>query len=72
MHLSANGSLAGEALDLDLCEAHNTSFGGVNSEVAAHESARTCEFSLTNLTNEDFAFVHFLATKTLHTKALAG
>jgi len=69
--LGATGGLAGEALGLDLLEADGASNSGVDSEVAAHVGAWTSLLGLANLTDEYFAGVDFLATKTLHTEALA-
>jgi hypothetical protein len=70
--LRAWAGLAAEALDAYFAEADNASFGSVNREIAANKGAVACELGLANLTNNNLAGIYFLATKTLHTQALAG
>lgn len=64
--------LTGKLALLDLLEAYDAVFCGVNGEVAADEGAGAGDFSTAGLANEDFAGVNFLATKALYAEASAG
>jgi hypothetical protein len=70
--LRAWHGFAAEALNAYFAKANHAVFGGMNSEVAAYKCAITGKFGLADLPNDNFTSVDFLATKTLHTQALAG
>ena len=68
---TANG-LAREVALLGLHEDDLAVDGCVDSEVAAHESARASELGCTGLADENFASLDGLATKALDAEALAS
>ena len=63
---------AGEVSLLGLHENNTTINGCMDGVIAAHESARTGNLGCTSLTDENFASLYELATKTLDAKSLAG
>lgn len=69
---SAWNILAREVALLSLNEDYLAIDGGMDSKIAAHEGARTCELSCASLANENFTGLYLLATKTLDAKSLAG
>ena len=69
---SAADILAGEVILLGLNEDDLTINGGMDGEVAAHESARTSDLCSASLTDENFAGLNSLATKALDAEALAS
>ena len=64
--------LAGKMAFLGLNEDNFAINSGMNSEVAAHESARASELGCTGLADENFASLDGLATKALDAEALAS
>ena len=64
--------LAGEMAFLGLYEDDFAINSGMNSEVAAHESARAGKLRSAGLTDEDLASLDLLTTETLDAKSLAG
>ena len=68
----AANALAGEVALLGLHEDDLTIDGGMNREVAAHESARASELRSAGLADENFASFDSLATKALDAEALAS
>ncbi len=69
---SAWHALAGEVILLGLYEDYLTIDSGMDSEVAAHESARAGNFSSAGLANENFTSLYLLTAETLDAKSLAG
>ena len=69
---SARHALAGKMAFLGLNEDDLTINSGMNSEVAAHESARAGNLRSASLTDENFASLDLLTTETLDAKSLAG
>ncbi len=65
-------ALAREVILLGLHEDDLAIDGGVDREVAAHESARAGNLGCAGLANENFAGFDSLATKAFDTKALAS
>lgn len=65
-------ALAGEMVLFSLDEDYFAINRSMNSEVAAHESARAGKLSSAGLANENFASLHLLTTETLDAKSLAG
>ena len=57
---------------LRLHESDNAIFRGMDRKIAAHVSTWASNLSATGLAHENFAVANSLATKTLHTEALAG
>lgn len=70
--MGATFGLAGETASLDLLEADDAVFGGVDSEVAAHEGAVASDLGATGLAHEHFSGADFLATKAFHAEARTG
>ena len=68
----AANALAREVALLGLHEDNLTIDGGMNCEVAAHESARASELRCASLADENFASFDSLATKALDAEALAS
>jgi hypothetical protein len=69
---SAAYALAREVILLGFDEDDLAIDGGMNREIAAHESAWACEFSCASLANENFTGLYGLATKALDAEALAS
>ena len=69
---SARHAFAGEVILLGLYEDDLAINCGMDSEVAAHESAWAGNLSCASLANENFTSLDLLATKTLDAKSLAG
>ena len=69
---SAANALAREVILLGLNEDNLAVDGGMNREIAAHESARASEFGCAGLADEDFASFDSLATKALDAETLAS
>ncbi len=69
---SARYALTREVALFGLHEDNLTINGSMDSEVAAHESAWASNLRSAGLTNENFASLDLLATKTLDAKSLAG
>ena len=72
LNASAWHALAGEVILLGLYEDYLTIDSGMDSEVAAHESARAGNLSSAGLANENFTSLYLLAAETLDAKSLAG
>ena len=68
----ARDALAREVVLLGLHEDDLAVDCGMDSEVAAHESAWAGNFSSAGLANENFTSLHLLTTETLDAKSLAG
>ena len=68
----ARHALAREVILLGLNEDNFAINSGMNSEVAAHESARAGKLRSASLTDENFASLDLLTTETLDAKSLAG
>ena len=69
---SAANALAGEMAFLGLYEDDLAINGGMNREVAAHESARASELGCASLANENFTGLYGLTTKAFNAEALAS
>ena len=63
---------AGVGLFAALDEGNDTVLSGVDGVVAAHHSAFASKLRHTNLAEDDFAGLYFLAAAALKTKPLAG
>ncbi len=68
----AADALTREVVLLGLNEDYFAVDGGMNREVAAHESARASEFGCAGLADENFAGFNGLATKAFDAEALAS
>ena len=71
-YAGAWNAAAGEVILLSLNEDNLAIDGGMNREVAAHESARAGNLGCASLANENFAGFDGLATKALDAEALAS
>lgn len=65
-------SFARKMAFFNLIESNNTINSSVDCEVFANVCAGTSDFGAASLANENFSITDLLATKALHTKALAG
>ena len=71
-YASAWNVFAREMTLFSLNEDDLTIDSGMDSEIAAHECAWARNFSGASLTNENFASLYALATKTLNAEPLTG
>lgn len=69
---SARYAFAGEVILLGLYKDDLAINRGMDSEVAAHKSARAGNLSSAGLANENFTSLHLLTAETLDAKSLAG
>lgn len=70
-NLGAPLGAAGERAFFDSFEADDAVFGGVNREVAADVGARTSNFGVACLADENFALADFLAAVALDAQSSA-